>query len=274
MKTLPLVAAVLLLTSVRCPAHPIHMMTFNIRYDNPGDGANRWSARKEAVVDFLRTQAPDIVGLQEALPGQLADLQAALPGYQRVGVGREDGKAKGEHCAILVLTSRFTVVRSGTFWLSDTPEVPGSRSWGNNIPRICTWVHLRDSSGKEAHVFNAHFDHQSQPSREKSAALLRDRMAAVSGPCVLLGDFNATPDNPAVKLLLQAGWRDGFAEAAPKDDPGGTFHNWRGGGGGPRIDHVFVRPPARAIRCTVHRAEVRGRVVSDHHPVSLEMEWE
>ena len=273
MKTLLLVAAVLL-AGGRSLAASAHLMTFNIRYDNPGDGENRWSRRKEAVADFLTTRKPDVVGLQEALPGQLADLSAALPGYQRVGVGREDGKTRGEHCAILVLTSRFTVVESGTFWLSDTPEVAGSRSWGNIIPRICTWARLRGADGKEMHVFNAHLDHQSQPSREKSSALLRDRAAAVSGPCVILGDFNATPDNAAVTSLLQAGWRDGFAEAASKVDPGGTFHNWQGGGGGPRIDHVLVRPPMRAVRCSVHREEVRGRVVSDHHPVSLEIEWE
>ena len=273
MKSL-LMAVGFLVAGGRCPAEPVHLMTFNLRYDNAGDGENRWAMRKEAVTDFLKGRKPDVVGLQEALAGQLADLQASLPEYQRVGVGRDDGKSKGEHCAILVMTSLFTVVECGTFWLSDTPDMPGSRSWGNDIPRICTWVRLRDSDGKELHVFNAHLDHMSQASREKSAGRLRDRMAAVAGPCVILGDFNATPDNPAVRTLLQAGWRDGFAEAAPKDDPGGTFHQWRGGGAGPRIDHVLVRPPARAVRCTVHREEVRGRVVSDHHPVSLEMEWE
>ena len=254
-------------------AEVCHLMTFNIRYNNPGDGDNRWGMRREAVAEFLRDQKADVVGLQEALPDQLADLAAALPAYERIGVGRDDGKGRGEHCAILILTSRFSVVESGTFWLSDNPETPGSRSWGNTIPRICTWAHLRGRAGQDIHVFNAHLDHQSQPSREKAAALLLEKTTAVPGACVLMGDFNATPDNPALRALLAAGWRDGFGEVAPKDDPGGTFHNWRGGGDGPRIDHILVRPPARLLRCTVHRGQVLGRVLSDHHPVSLELEW-
>lgn len=259
--------------AAQAAAAPVRLMTFNLRYDNRGDGANRWELRRDAVGAFLSERQPDIVGVQEALRGQLDDLRARLPGYEEVGVGRDDGKTRGEYSALLVRTSRFAVVESGTFWLSDTPETPGSRSWGNDIPRICTRVSLRDEAGGRLTVFNAHFDHVSQPSREKSAALIRDRAAAVEGPCVLMGDWNATSVNPAVKVLLMAGWRDAFVLAAPAGDPGGTFHAFHGGGDGPRIDHLLVRDPVKVRSYRIHREPVSGRVLSDHHPVAMEIEW-
>ena len=115
------------------------VMTFNIRYGTANDGENNWDNRKDMACDVLRRHNPDVVGLQEALRSQIDDIRAALPQYAEIGVGRDDGKTKGEYSAILYRKDRLDVDDSGTFWLSDTPETPGSITWGNTCTRICTW---------------------------------------------------------------------------------------------------------------------------------------
>jgi endonuclease/exonuclease/phosphatase family metal-dependent hydrolase len=213
----------------------IAVLTFNIRYANPGDGDNAWSRRREQVFAIIRGQARpdgvnepfDFVGVQEALAPQLEDMVSAVPGvYGRIGVGRDDGQGKGEYSAILYRKDRWVCDGSGTFWLSDTPEVAGSKSWGNGITRICTWGRFRrvEASGGLApglggpgdpaagagaggggaiYVFNTHLDHQSQPSRERAAALIAQRMAAIAGDasCILTGDFNSGEANPVIAYL-------------------------------------------------------------------------
>ena len=119
-------------------------MSFNIRYGTARDGDNAWGLRRDAVVEVIEAFGPALLGVQEALRFQLGELAAALPGYREIGVGRTDGIEAGEYAAIMVDGARLDVLEHGTFWFSDTPEVPGSTSWGNDIPRICTWAHLRD----------------------------------------------------------------------------------------------------------------------------------
>ena len=172
---------------------PLQVMSFNIRYGTAKDGDNHWSARREMLFDVIRERDADLVGLQEALAFQIDEIQAAVPGYAVVGVGRDDGGRAGELSAILFKVGRFRVADAGTFWFSDTPEVPASKSWGNNITRICTWARLIDRDGRGFYHFNLHLDHESQPSRERSTALLRQRIEArafLTDPVVVTGDFN------------------------------------------------------------------------------------
>jgi endonuclease/exonuclease/phosphatase family metal-dependent hydrolase len=180
-------------------------MTFNIRYGTANDGENRWTNRREQLFDLLRTEGPDLVGLQEALRFQIDEIVAAVPGYAVVGVGRDDGKAAGELSAILFRAARFHVAASGTFWYSDTPEVPGSKSWGNRITRVCSWARFIDRDGSAFTHYNTHLDHESQPSREKSTALLLQRVGArvpASEPAIVTGDFNAGESNAALHVLV------------------------------------------------------------------------
>ena len=177
----------------------VRLMSFNIRYGSANDGPNRWPNRRELVFDVLRNHRPDCVGLQEALDYQIKAICDAVEGYGLIGVGRDDGKSKGEFSAILYRKDRFEVSESGTFWLSDTPEKPASITWGNACTRICTWARLVEKqSGRAFYMFNTHFDHVSQPSREKSAVLIVERIAARKHdePFVLTGDFNVGEENP------------------------------------------------------------------------------
>ena len=150
----------------------LRVMSFNIRYGTADDGENRWENRREMVFDVIRNYQPDVVGLQEALRFQIDQIREALPEYGELGVGRNDGKIKGEYAAILYRTARFNVDESSTFWFSDTPDVPNSKHWGNKTTRICTWARLTEKkSSKSFYFYNMHLDHRSQQSREKSVVL-------------------------------------------------------------------------------------------------------
>ena len=187
------------------PPEPIAVMSFNIRYGTANDGENHWTNRRDMLFALLRTENPDLIGLQEALRFQIDEILAAVPGYAVVGVGRDDGKAAGEMSAILFRTARFHVAASGTFWFSDTPEIPGSKSWGNRITRIASWARFVDRDGSAFIHYNLHLDHESQPSREKSTTLLLQRITArpvASEPVIVTGDFNAGESNPALHVLV------------------------------------------------------------------------
>ncbi len=151
------------------PPMPLRVLTFNLRYINPGDkGARTWLARRDQVGQVIREDKADIIGLQEAFRSMLDDVAARVPGYEEIGVGREDGKTEGEYAAILVRKDRFSVVESGTFWLSDTPEIPNSCTWKNRVTRICTWARLQDrNTNRIVNFYNTHLDHESQEAREK-----------------------------------------------------------------------------------------------------------
>ncbi len=258
------------------PAAPLDVMTFNIRYGTATDGPDAGPARRDLLFQVLRDAAPDVVGLQEALRGQLDEIRAALPGYGEAGVGRDDGLAAGEYAAILFRTARLALVQSGNFWLSDTPEVPGSRSWGNNVTRICTWVRLEDrASGAPLYVFNTHLDHESQISRERSAALLVERARRIAGgaPVLVTGDFNAGEDNPAVEAMRRAGFVDTYRALHPADSAVNTYHAFRGTTDGPKIDFVFASPGWRPLEAAIVRTSREGRYPSDHFPVTARLAW-
>jgi endonuclease/exonuclease/phosphatase family metal-dependent hydrolase len=251
-------------------AAPLTVMSFNIRYGTANDGDNHWLKRREQVFALLREQQADVVGLQEALHGQIAEILQEVPGYGYVGVGRSDGRRAGEYAAILYRTARLQVRRSDTFWFSDTPGVVKSTSWGNQIERISTWAYFEDREGPSFYFFNVHLDHQSQPSRERSVALLLERITArdPKAPVVVTGDFNAGEGNPAA-IAMRASFVDSFRARHPDANEVGTFNGFKiGQTAGEKIDFVFVEPGAEVLDAAIVRTSRDGRYPSDHFPVT------
>lgn len=283
-------------TSAPATAAGLKVMSFNIRYGLADDGEDRWEKRREMVFEVIRKQRPDLIGMQEALRFQIDEILKAVPGLDEVGVGRDDGKAKGEFSVILYRKDRFKLDEHGTFWLSDTPEVPGSRHWGNTIPRICTWGRFVEtkgdgsasanvSAGPGFYMFNTHLDHQSQPAREKGLKLILERIAARAHPepFVLTGDFNASEDNPVLTYALgatpetaPAGGKaatrprlvDTFRVAHPDEQVAGTFNGFKGRTGGDKIDYILVPPGIKVREAEIIRDHHGDRYPSDHFPLT------
>lgn len=270
--TLLLLAACAAPAGTSAPA-PLRVLTYNIRYGSADDGADRWELRRDFAIDIIRTERPHVMGLQEALRFQLDEIARELPRYAEIGVGRDDGGRQGEYVPILFDSTTLQRVDAGWFWFSDSPEVPGSTGWGNTIPRIATWARLRErESGLTFLVYNVHFDHASQPSRERSAALLLDRIArrrAPGEPVIVTGDFNAGEANRAFAALLgdSLRLRDTFRALHPDADSVGTFHAFRGGSAGEKIDAVLAGPGWQVDSARIVRTQRGGRYPSDHYPV-------
>jgi len=249
------------------------VMTFNIRFGNSNapEGENTWPHRREMVMERIRVFDPDVLGLQEALRGQLDEIVGELPQYVAVGVGRKaDGG--GEYSSLLFRRARFDVLNSETFWLSDTPKEPGSMSWGNQLPRICTWARLLDrQSSRRFTVFNTHWDHQSQASRERSGRLMADRVVTPSDPrepVIGMGDFNAGERNLALVPFAAAGLRDTFRDLHSDATEVGTFNAFQGRTDGEKIDAVFVSRHWKTVAAVIDRTHRDGNYPSDHFPVT------
>lgn len=271
-------------SAVPSDATALNVMTFNIRYDNPSDGENAWPHRRSMVAGLFAAQKPDIVGLQEALDSQLREILTDRSEFASVGVGRDDGMTRGEYAAILYRSDRLSVLDSGTFWFSDTPEVPGSTHWGNSITRICTWARFADRASmgnppRSFYVFNAHLDHQSQPSRERSVQMLLRRIAqrGASDPVIITGDFNAGESNAVVQFIkgfdrsntdvVLPIFVDSFRSIYPREQIVGTFNSFRGESTGDKIDYIFVSPETVVGSSEILRDNVNARYPSDHFPV-------
>jgi len=270
---------------------PLSVMSFNIRYGTANDGDNHWTKRREMLFALLRSENADLIGLQEALRWQIDEILAAVPGYGAVGVGRDDGKAAGEASTILFRATRFHVETSGTFWYSDTPEVPGSTGWGNRITRVATWARLVDRDGRAFSLFNTHLDHESQPSREKSTALLLERIAAraeASEPVIVTGDFNAGEANAALHVLVGPGGPAAAPAAGAAAPPFidtfralhrdatevGTFSGFKyGATTGEKIDYVLVQPGTTVLSAGIVRTAQDNRYPSDHFPVVARIQF-
>jgi endonuclease/exonuclease/phosphatase family metal-dependent hydrolase len=260
------------------PAPPLRVMSFNLRLDTPDDGPNAWPHRRDWVASLIRFHAPDALGVQEALAHMLAELDARLPGYARVGVGRADGREGGEFSAIIYRTDRLELLDSGTFWLSPTPEVPGSKGWDAAIERIATWARFRDRFTGCEHVhLNTHFDHIGERAREESARLIRRRLAALAdgGPVVVTGDLNAAPESAPYRAFT----RDTLGGAVPplRDaleasraghyGPTSTWTAFRAIEPGRRIDYVLVSAGLAVEAHGILADSREGRFPSDHLPV-------
>jgi len=267
--------AFLLITTMlsHTEAQTINVMTYNIRYDAPSDGVNQWPKRTHKVYDLIKKYDPDLIGLQEVLHHQLTDLLKNLPEYAHIGVGRDDGKTKGEYSAILYKTSRFKVVDKNTFWLSETPAVPGSKSWDAAITRVASWGTFRDlKSNKEFLMINTHFDHIGVESRKNSAALLK-QMAGKIGkdfPLVITGDFNCTRDDGPYQTIMDPKDVKLF-DPAPKNPPG-TFCSFTVNSIECKaIDYIFHTEEWKSDGYQVITDNDGKYYPSDHLPVAVEL---
>lgn len=220
-----------LLFTVYSIAQPVKVMSYNIRLDTESDGVNQWKYRTEKVFDLIKKNNPDLLGVQEAMHNQMMDLKNNLTGYDFVGVGRDDGKEKGEYSAIFYKKDKYEVQKQNTFWLSETPEVPGSKSWDAAITRVVTYAILKNkTTGKSFAYFNTHFDHIGKEARKNSAKLIKTYIAGLitSGslnkktPILVSGDFNSEPNDEPYKTIID-GSDVKFLDSRPVENLTGTF---------------------------------------------------
>lgn len=276
--TMGIVAAALAIATPSCITQQqpteITWGTFNIRYDNPADSLNNWQYRKDNVAEFIKKQGIDIVGMQEVLYNQLEDLKSRLPEYAEVGVGREDGKTKGEYAPLFYKKDRFEVLDSNTFWLSQYPDSVGFIGWDGACTRIATWAKLKDKkNGKIFMAVNTHFDHVGTEARRKSALLIIEKIKEIVGdqPAVLTGDFNVSEQSEAYETITTNEFvlKDAYKEAAQREGVSYTFHDF---GRIPadsceKIDFIFVTPQIKVQDSYIpQEAKQAGDFLSDHNP--------
>ncbi|GAB3500173.1 endonuclease/exonuclease/phosphatase family protein [Amycolatopsis cihanbeyliensis] len=256
--------------------HELHVMSFNIRYDaraEPGT-PDSWTDRRPVLARFLRLEQPTVLGVQEALYHQVREVSADLPAhYDWIGLGREGG-SRGEFMAVYYDTRRVEPVDFDHFWLSETPNVIGSTSWGNTVVRMVTLVRFRDRRGREFVHVNTHFDHRSENSRQRSAELVAERITGFDPglPVVLTGDFNSpAEDSESFRILTEAGLSDTWHTAERRLTPAwGTFGGYREPvEGGDRIDWILASSGVRTRKAAINPFTVRGRYPSDHLPVQV-----
>jgi len=257
----------------------LRVMTYNLRYASM-KGSEAWPDRRPAMKTLLKQQAPDIMGTQEGVYHQLRDLAADLPEYDWIGTGR-DGGSRGEFMAIYYRRERFEPLAYDHFWLSDTPEVIASSTWGNTNRRMVTSVRFKDRrSDKVFHIWNTHLDHALQPAREKAAELIKTRLAKIPSnePVILMGDFNAEATrNPVYDTLTRGiGFTDSWFTAAQRKNE--TLNSFNGFAkpvfNSARIDWVLYRGDAEVTSAeVVVDGSPEGRQPSDHHPVLARMTW-
>ena len=251
------------------------VMTFNIRFDNPEDGINRWDNRKDWVADLIRHYGPEVFGLQEARENQIQDLAVCLGEWAWVGVGRDDGKKGGEFTPIFYRKDRWNLLDSGTYWLSEDPEAVGIAGWDAALPRIVTWVKLEQkATGKRALFLNTHFDHRGSKARQESALLILRRLDATlsTEPVLLMGDLNALPGSTPYQLLEGSQLADcRFLCQYPPYGPEGTFNGFQLGTYGARIDYVFVNDYWKVREHVTIADHLDKRHPSDHFPVLVDM---
>lgn len=254
----------------------IDVMTFNIRLDTPRDSANAWPHRAAMVAGFVNDQIPDLLGMQEVLWHQYEYLDSALACYGSVAAGRDDGVRGGESSPVFYRLGRFEPLASGTFWLSATPDVPGSIGWGAALTRIATWVRLYDNTVKDTLLYmNTHFDHISDSARVMSSGVLLEKIRELAGDndFVITGDFNARPESLAISRMTEGGFAvDSYtiSESAPQGESY-TFNGWSEEPGEGRIDYVFVRSGMKVSSHATHRVIKDGVFISDHWPVTAKI---
>jgi endonuclease/exonuclease/phosphatase family metal-dependent hydrolase len=255
----------------------ISAMTFNLRYAH-AEPPNLWEDRRPVVRELIRRHEPDLLATQEGEYHQLVDMQRDLPRYRWIGLGRRGG-SRGEFMAIFYRRDRFTPLAFDHFWLSDTPAVIGSTTWGNRDPRMVTWIRFRDeASRRELFVLNTHLDHQVQRSRECSAELILRRMTDFDDavPLIVMGDFNAPAGNNAVynSLVTDGPLRDAWLEVREQEPPLGTYHAFDGvetDGARGRIDWILTRGEIEVIDVDVITYSRDGQYPSDHFPVQVRL---
>jgi endonuclease/exonuclease/phosphatase family metal-dependent hydrolase len=260
-------------------AAPLRLMTFNLRNGRAPDGDNHWDLRRGRCVTRIAAFDPDLLGVQEAFAFQNEFLSTELPGHAQLGVGRDDGGAEGEFTTILYRRERFDHIASGTCWLSETPDRPGSMGWDATLPRIATWARLRDrlSGGRELLLVNTHLDHQGRRARVEGARLLRAlaREHGADIPVLITGDFNAVPGSDPYRVLASPApdglaLRDAYADAtrARPEANDDTFNDFKETPQGIRIDWIFCCERIAVETAAIDRWREGRLFASDHYPVT------
>jgi endonuclease/exonuclease/phosphatase family metal-dependent hydrolase len=250
----------------------MNIITFNIRYNTPNDSMNAWPNRIEMVTGLLKFHEADIFGLQEALIGQIEDIQNKLPEFEWFGVGRDDGEKAGEFSPLFFNKTKFILIENGTFWLSETPEKP-SKSWDSSLNRIVTWGKFKSKvTGKQFLVFNTHFDHRGMEARKQSAILITGKIKEMTKdknlPVILTGDFNLTPELEPISIIKKHLSDSREVTEQPPYGPVGTFNSfdWNAPMES-RIDYIFIQGGISVLKYAVLTDSKEKRWPSDHLPV-------
>lgn len=263
-------------------AQSIQVMSWNIRYNTASDGVNAWPHRKDWVAEIITHNKADIAGFQEVLVGQFEDLKVRLPDMESYSAGRDDGKNGGESCPIFYRKDRFELLDKATFWLSTTPDKVASKGWDAALPRIASWVKLKDKQTNITFCFiNTHFDHRGPQARAESAKLLlqtvREKFADL--PVILTGDFNTTPGSVPYNTLVAKDTKeaplffDTYEHSAQKPiGPNSTWNGFKEVAPNNRIDFIFTTSTIKSLRLQILVDQKEGRFPSDHLPVVTELE--
>jgi len=253
----------------------IKVITYNIRYDNPNDGENRWDNRKEFLTNQIKFNEPEFLGVQEALLHQVSFIDSVLPEYSFIGVGRNEGKLEGEFCALFYNSAKYNLLKGSTFWLSETPDVP-SKGWDAALNRICTYgLFESKSSSEKLWIFNTHFDHRGIEARRESTKLIVEKINELNRekyPVVLMGDLNLEPDTEAIKYLSNELVDSRYASNIVFG-PNGTFNGFNFSEPvTKRIDYIFVsKGNIDVLKYAVLSDSKDCRYPSDHLPVFTEI---
>jgi endonuclease/exonuclease/phosphatase family metal-dependent hydrolase len=267
----------LVLIPVSMFAQQMNVISFNIRYNTPNDGINAWPNRIEMVSGLLKYHEPDIFGFQEALIGQIEDIQKTMPDYEWFGVGRDDGKTVGEFTPVFFNKKKFILIESGTFWLSETPEKP-SKSWDSSMNRIATWGKFKSKvTGKQFLFINTHFDHRGNEARKQSAFVIRDKINEISSnsglPVILTGDFNLYPESEPIGLIKTFMKDSREISETPPYGPIGTFNSFDWDAPMERrIDYIFIQGGIKVLKYAVISDSKEQRWPSDHLPVFVKVQ--
>lgn len=261
----------------------LNVMTYNMRYDNPADGDNQWKYRKDYASDLVKFYSPDIWGAQEVLHNQLEDLTDRLPGYAYIGVGREDGKTKGEYAPVFYKKDRLKLIDSGNFWLAEDMHAVGKKGWDAACERVATWGIFEDmKSGKRVFFLNTHLDHMGVRARHEGALLLLRQVEELAAgyPVIVTGDFNAAASDEPIQVLINpADFRhltNSRNVAVVRYGPEGSWHDF---GKVPLekmdlIDYIFIKGNMKVVRHGI-LSETKGKLFpSDHYPVLATLEIE
>jgi len=257
-------------------SQPHSIISYNIRYDNNWDIENSWKIRRNKISQILVQYSPSIIGIQEGLLNQVQYIDSSLIDYDYVGVGRDDGKMKGEFCAIYFDTTRYVLLKNSTFWLSETPDTI-SVGWDAALERICTYGLFKDRITKEEFlVFNTHFDHIGVVAREKSSELILKRINKInhqSLPVILMGDFNSIPNSSPVKEI-KTELSDALQISLEKlQGPRGTFNGFNEDLPiEKRIDYIFTNDLKVLSYTHINDRLNNNRHISDHLPVMIKIQ--
>ncbi len=270
-------AALVLIALTAClDAETLRVMSFNVRYPAKGDGPNLWQVRKDLLIDTIRQSAPDIMGTQELFHEQGQYIVEKLPELVWFGLSRR-GNKEDEHMGVFYRKETLELLSSGNFWLSTTPEVPGSMSWNVTLPRMVTWGEFRHrKSNRRFYFYNTHFAHRREDAaaRTESAKVLAEwlKKLPAQADVILTGDFNTDASTDPYKLLT-AILPDALEHAAERKGTTGTFHGFTGKPGSARIDWILYRGNLKPLSVETITYNVENRYPSDHFPVLAVFDW-